>query len=82
MPKFDVIMPFAGYLTGQVEADDEESAIAKAMEWGFRIMPDVDSDCECDEVELLRHVTQGNICYAPCNEAHAEKADDDDEIKF
>ena len=78
MPRFEVNIPFAGYFSGEVEADNAEAAIAKGMEQvSFRVTM-VDDDCfECGEVEVLKSISTGNVTYAPLNSASADKIDED-----
>lgn len=57
MALFDVVIPIAGHVYLQVEADTEEEAIDKAF--NEATIEDVE-DWEC-----LEQFNQGNVCYCP-----------------
>ena len=83
MSKFNVTLPFAGYITLMVEAEDKESAIEAAFGADCQFIPNETqptgiSDVEVEEWEFLAHITRGNVSYAPRNSASAEPADDDE----
>ncbi|WP_424974212.1 hypothetical protein [Dinoroseobacter sp. S124A] len=63
MPTFGVTLPVAGHAWLEVQAEDEDSAIETAME--------VVTSEDFVEWEPLRHITQGNVCYAPTWDAEA-----------
>lgn len=78
MPRFSVDIPFAGYLSGEVEAPDAKAAIDKALsEWDFRVVVESDApDFECAEVTTLHDVSTGNVNHAPLCHAAAEPIDE------
>jgi hypothetical protein len=68
MATYSVKLPFAGYLSVEVEADSEEDAVSKAM-----------NDASLDDVEeweTFTHIVQGNVLYAPINTPEVELIDD------
>lgn len=74
MAKFDVTLPFAGYLYVQVEAKDKEHAIEMAFEEvGDNISIRASGSVELGEFETLKHITRGNVCYAPRNDIEVEE---------
>lgn len=76
MGRYEVSIPFAGYFTGEVEADNEKDAIQKAFDkCNFQVKTDDGCDFECGGVELLEAVSAGNVNYAPLAKASAEKID-------
>ena len=71
MKRYSVKVPIAGYAIVEVDADDEESAIEKAVD-----------NVTVDDLEswaALRIICEGNVMYADCNEAEAELIDDDED---
>ena len=65
--KWAVSIPFTGYVTVEVEADDEEAAIAAAWQ-----SDDLDIT-KAVESEFHEKVTEGNVCNAVMWEASAEE---------
>ena len=68
MATYSVKLPFAGYLSVEVEADSEEDAVSKAM-----------NDASLDDVEeweTFTQIVQGNVLYAPINTPEVELIDD------
>jgi len=84
MSKFYVTMPFAGYVTITVEAENKAEAIEAAYGVECEVNPRDDqpegiSDVYVEEWSFLEHITQGNVCYAPCNSASAQLAKDEED---
>lgn len=57
MKTFNVVIPIAGHAYVEVEAEDEEAAIEKAMEEVSRE--------DIEDWENLHQFNRGNICYCP-----------------
>jgi hypothetical protein len=78
MSRWRVTMPVAGSIIVEVEADSEEAAYEAAYE-----QADVQLDCQGDtepgELEVLKNITRGNVCYAPVWHASAEPIEEDEE---
>ena len=74
MKTYNVIVPFAGHMSIQIDAESEEDAIEKAL---------VSEDLTIENVESWEPMAQfnrGNVCYCPQPwEAEAELAFDEDE---
>lgn len=70
MALFNVTLPVAGYAVIEVEADDEASAITAAFE------ADVTKE-HIEEWDIFKHISQGNVLYAPVNRPSAEQIDED-----
>jgi hypothetical protein len=82
MPRYTVTIPFAGYFLAEVVAESPKDAIEKAM-GGIDANVEVKSHdglewAECEEWELLEHITRGNVLYASQNDARADKMKDED----
>lgn len=80
MAKFYVEVPFAGYVSVEVEADSAEGAIDKAIEEAchLNISPSKDGiGVEIMEWDVLHDIVRGNVCYAPRSHASAEEISDD-----
>lgn len=74
MKTYDVMIPFAGHLSIQVEAKDEKDAIQVAMDEAT--LEHVES------WEALEQFNQGNICYCPSPwEAEATLAAGEDDAE-
>lgn len=72
--KYEVNIPFAGYLTGTIEANSADDAINKAMaDWSFRVVIENDVECEVAEVDVLSEISTGNVNHAPLNSASADQ---------
>lgn len=54
MAKYEVELPIAGYISLEVEADNEEDAIEKAMIAGWK-------DEDIMELECYRALSEGNV---------------------
>lgn len=70
MPKYEVIVPVVGCYLIEVEADSKASAIDTA----FMEIKDVLDDGLLN-IDVVRHVTTGNISHAPVNSAYATRID-------
>lgn len=55
---YGVTIPIAGHVYVEVEADDEDDAIEKAMESDF-------TSESIESWEALTTFTEGNVCYCP-----------------
>lgn len=64
MREFQVTVPIAGVAYITVEAETEEEAIDEALGTVGRE--------HIEDWQALRHITQGNVCYAPVWHASAE----------
>jgi len=65
MKTYTVKVPIVGVAYIDVEAENEEDAITKAID-------EIEYD-HVEEWEAVRRITQGNILYATHNEASAEE---------
>ena len=65
MKEFCISVPICGYAVVTVEAEDEDEAIAKALDT-FEL-----SDIE--SWEALEHVMEGNCFYGPMNDIEVEE---------
>ena len=74
MKKFNVEIPLSGSIWYQVEASSEEEAIDKAFEVDWSIRFESENECDLVELNLLRHVVEGNVSYATLNDAYAEES--------
>jgi len=68
MKKYYVSIPFTGYCTVEVEAENKEEAIEKAWK-----SPNLDIR-KAEEAEFHTCVADGNVCYARLNEIDVEEA--------
>lgn len=67
--EYEVILPIAGHACLTVVANSEGEAIERAMD---RVdIKDIES------WEALKHITRGNVCYAPTWNASAEAFGDE-----
>ena len=66
MKTYEVQLPISGSVYVEVEAENEDEAIGKALEADWT-MNDV------QEVNVYRKLTEGNIWYGDCTEANAEE---------
>lgn len=67
MKKYLVNLPITGYISIEVEAENEEMAIDKAFE---------SEECNLDnliEWEACESVCEGNVCYAILTDAEVEE---------
>ncbi len=80
MSEYCVVVPVAGAMNINVEADSEEEAIEKAMNasWSAKVKSD-DKDISMDflELDLYEKLSEGNVSYAPYNEIEVIKEDED-----
>jgi nicotinate-nucleotide pyrophosphorylase len=70
MKTYGVSLPISGTVYIEVEAEDEDDAIEKAL---------ISDQCVLDNIETWeahRQITQGNFFYGTRNEAEAEPVDD------
>lgn len=70
MPKFSCCLPIVGYACVEVEADDEEQALDRALMTPW------------DELDIVEEyptdkVVQGNVCYHPMSRADIQEIEDD-----
>lgn len=70
MRKWNVSLPFTGFIFVEVEAESRAAAIDAA----FDAVPD-DWHESIAEMEFHTHVTRGNVCSAVLNDASAEPID-------
>ena len=77
MKKYDVLLPIAGHISVQVEAESEKDAIKRALEA---------SDFSLDDIQdwkAIEQFSKGNVCYCPwpweaeAELAYGEEADED-----
>ena len=75
-----VWLPFAGSVGVEVElpedADDGAAIEAALAVVDFDVKASEGLDLEFGEIEVLRHIASGNICYAPLFDADVEWQDD------
>jgi hypothetical protein len=64
MPKFTVIVPFAGHIEKTVEAATPEEARGKVFE-GWSGFAGCDQEDYFYDYELLDRFHAGNVCYCP-----------------
>ena len=83
MTKYEVQIPFAGYVVMTVEADSEADAIDKAFGAELTMKPDVDvvqpegvSDVSAEEWSFFEVITEGNVFHGPLNRASAEEIEE------
>lgn len=71
MKSYLVVMPLVGKASVMVTADDEKSAIKKALnaEWSAEF-----TGIDCDDLETRERIVSGNILHAPVNEPYAEES--------
>ncbi len=69
MALYEVIMPIAGHVLVEVEAESEADAIDKAFEAEI-------TTNEIEEWDVYRHLQQGNVSYVRYNRAEATMIDD------
>jgi len=79
MGKYVVQVPFAGSFTVEVEASSEDEAIENALEHYPDFSQEQPDGLEVCDVEVLRHITNGNVCYAPCWDAEVVDYPEEDE---
>jgi len=69
MPTYNVMLPITGKLYVEVEADDEDDAIQKALNADFTIE-------NVEELEAHDMICQGNVFYGMANDAEAQLVGD------
>lgn len=72
--RFMVTCPIAGSVSGEVEADDAESALEALMEAHYNDESGVEV-----EWEWLESIATGNVCHAPCNQVEVTELDAEDD---
>lgn len=70
MPKYNVMLPVAGYVSCEVEAESEDEAIEKAKDVDF-------STSDIEEWNVYVDLMKGNVCQAEYVEAVAEEIEDE-----
>lgn len=80
--EFVVTMPFSGIAVRTVHAETEEEAIEIALnDSTFPVgSPDDKYDVDILEIELHRHIVQGNVFYGRSNQIEVEDYGEVDEI--
>lgn len=77
MKKYEVSLPFCGYLTMVVEADSEDESIRKSLDVAFRMDLYQSSrtgefyEYELCEWDTFRYLVRGNVFYGSLSEAEA-----------
>ncbi len=69
MKKYTVVIPIAGSISIEVEAEDKRRAIDAA--W-TKIDAEA-ADAGEVEWEFLTRIAEGNVCYAPVTHTHVEE---------
>jgi hypothetical protein len=69
MKKYTVVIPIAGAISIEVEAEDKTRAINAA--WA-KIDAEA-ADAGEVEWEFLNRIAEGNVCYAPVMHTHVEE---------
>lgn len=73
MATYSVLIPMAGHICVEVEADSEEAAIEAAFESDDLTLKNV------TEWEVLKQFNRGNVCYCPSPwDAEAELIEGDE----
>lgn len=72
MAKYNVIMPIAGYVEIEVEADSEQEAIEYVLENGY-------DGASYEEVEPYESINTGNFSNLPYTKASVELIEEDEE---
>lgn len=72
MKKWEVLLPVAGHVAVEVEAENEEEAIEKALRSENITNEDI------QEWDVFKKIIEGNVCHAPLWEAEATPIDDDE----
>lgn len=70
MPQYQVIVPVCGYVSHNVEADTEESAIALALDEDFDIT-------DVQDLNQYEKICEGNVILVEYSEAEATLNDDE-----
>lgn len=69
MATYEVILPIAGYVLVEVEANSEQEAIDNAFSSEI-------TTNEIEEWDTYHHIVQGNVCHASEPHARATMVDD------
>lgn len=80
---YQVLIPLVGSILVEVEAENAELAEEKAFASDFTVNLKKDEDqtatgildVELNELDLVRQVVRGNICYAPTREVSVDEVD-------
>lgn len=73
--KYYVRLPIAGVLGVNVEAQNEEEAVEKALEVPWSVDITTHHGAELEELEAYRETGKGNVSYLTLDEAEAEEGD-------
>jgi hypothetical protein len=82
MKTYTVDLPFVGYITLTVEAENEEQAKELAFDTYMEIktprdmQPDGVEDVFVGEFDFVKQVIRGNVCYAPLNDMSIEEVEE------
>lgn len=71
MKTYDVILPIAGSIYMEIEADSEKEAIEKAFQTDWDIKIECNGEHHIDELEAYEKIVEGNVCYVSTTEAEA-----------
>ena len=75
MNTYTVYAPCTMSICFQVQAENPEDAIAKALETELtaRVLDAHNNNVRIEDFEMHRHVTQGNVFYGVLNELEVEE---------
>ena len=74
MKEYSVILPFAGALFFNVEADNKEEALEKCYELLDDLPADKDAIREFDgEWDTYERICEGNVCHVSYNKVSVEE---------
>jgi hypothetical protein len=84
MPKYQVVIPFAGAFSGEIEAASEEEAIKLAMDDCTRFSMNAsennpDGPMETLEWDSYEHTSEGNCTLLSYPDAEAELVEEESE---
>lgn len=72
MPSYNVQVPIVGYLNVLIEnVENHAAAIDEALATVWHAELDTEADADFGELELVREVCRGSVCYAPVTRAYA-----------
>ena len=85
--EYEVSIPIAGIMRMIIVAENERDAKELAENAAWRISSNavelIDEpnilEAYVDEVDAYRHITRGNVCYAPLNSIEVDCISDEDE---
>lgn len=79
---FFVRLPIAGVISRHIEASDEKEAIEKALADEDKFGPiKMVNGWELDELEVYRHLFEGNVSWVNASDASAEDATDEMDLE-